>query len=83
MKTSKPGPVALPIGAPRPLLDSKQVATILGTTVRTVQCLVKYRRLANVRGLGRHLKFRSETVDQFIRDLELYSAKPAKLKKAA
>ena len=65
---------------PAPLLTTEEVATILRVHRRTVQRLAKYRRLSNVRGLGRHLKFRPEAVQQFMGDMELNSASRAGLK---
>lgn len=61
-----------------PLLTSREVAAILRVNVRTVQRLAKYRRIHTISGLGRHLKFRSESVEQFIRDMEALAAKPVK-----
>ena len=61
-----------------PLLTTEEVAGILRVSARTVQCLVKARRIPVVTGCGKHWKFRPESIDTFVRETEVPAAKPVK-----
>jgi excisionase family DNA binding protein len=60
------------------LLTTEEVAGILRVSARTVQRLVKARRIPVVTGCGKYWKFRPESIDAFIRDTEVLAGKPAK-----
>ena len=51
-----------------PLLTTEDVARILRINVRTVQRLVRARRIPVCVGAGRHWRFAEEDVAQYIRD---------------
>ena len=59
-----------------PLLTTEEVAGILRVSPRTVQRLVKARRIPVVTGCGKHWKFRPESIEQFVKDTETLALKP-------
>ena len=59
-----------------PLLTTEEVAGILRVSARTVQRLVKARRIPVVTGCGKHWKFRPESIEQFVKDTETLALKP-------
>jgi excisionase family DNA binding protein len=66
---------ALPAKAPatwpfslKPLLTTEDVARILRINIRTVQRLVRARRLPVCTGAGKHWRFDEDAIAQYIRD---------------
>jgi len=63
-----------------PLLTTEEVARILRVSARTVQRLVRARRIPVVTGCGKYWKFRPESIEQFVKDTETLALKPRGLK---
>jgi excisionase family DNA binding protein len=61
-----------------PLLTTQEVAAILRVNVRTVQRLVRDRRIPVCFGAGRHWKFTEEDLVRYIRDTTVIATKPPK-----
>jgi excisionase family DNA binding protein len=60
------------------LLTTEEVAGILRVSPRTVQRLVRARRIPVVTGCGKHWKFRPESIEQFVKYTEALALKPTK-----
>jgi excisionase family DNA binding protein len=61
-----------------PLLTTQEVTAILRVNVRTVQRLVRDRRIPVCIGAGKHWEFTEEDVARYIRDTTVIATKPPK-----
>lgn len=63
-----------------PLLDAKQVAALLGVSVRTVQQLAASRQLPSV-PVGRLVRFRPEDVEAFVASRRVSNIRPVRVQR--
>ena len=66
-----------PLSSLRPLLTTEDVARVLRISVRTVQRLVRSRRIPVCTGAGKHWRFAEDQIAQYINDTTVL-ARPSK-----
>jgi len=66
----------------KPLLTTEDVASILRINVRTVQRLVRARRLPVCTGAGKHWRFEEDALREYIRDTTVLASRPKALRAA-